>query len=115
MQQTFLLALVALTAIVIAVLSLLRGDARIFAYAPSWMPPIGHFLFYALLAFLCTLAVQFAELATPLRAITGVLLATGFGAAMEYAQNFRTGRSPRFSDILIDAAGATVGAWLAVL
>ena len=105
----------AVTAIVIAILSLVRGDSRILAYAPPWLAPIGHFLFYALLAFLCTLAMAVADLAAPLRALAGVFLATGFGAAMEFAQKFRAGRSPRFSDVLIDAAGATVGAGLAVL
>ena len=104
-----------MTAILIATLSLLRGDARILARLPRWMAPTGHFILYGVFACLLTLVLQFAEIATTYRALAGFLLATGFGAAMEYAQKFRPGRHARAGDVFIDAAGATAGAVLAMV
>lgn len=115
MQQSIVLILGIATAITIAILSLLRGDSRLFSFVPRWLPPIGHLLLYGVLAFFTTLALQSAELAAPLPALGGVLLATGLGTALEYAQNFRPGRYSRVSDAVIDAVGAVIGASLALL
>ena len=112
---TIFLILGAATAALIAVLSLLRGDSRIFAHTPAWLAPIAHFVLYGLLAFACTSGLGSVMAAKPVHALGSIVLATSLGAAMEYAQKFRAGRSARLSDVLIDAAGATAGALLAVL
>ena len=85
-----------MTAILIATLSLLRGDARILARLPRWMAPTGHFILYGVFACLLTLdhAVHILD--------------------AEYAQKFRPGRYARVGDVCIDAAGATVGVLIAL-
>ncbi len=108
-SQPVAIALVAASAFVIALFSLSRGDARIVSWVPEWLSPIGHFLLYVLFGYACTGALGFVGLAIPSTVVAGVVLATGFGAAMELAQRFRPGRFARGRDVIMDAAGAVLG------
>ena len=114
MQQPVVVLVATASAVLIACLSLARGDARLIAAVPSWMAPIGHVVLYGLLAFACTRCLQGLAITTHVAALAAALLATGFGAAMEFAQRWRPGRFARASDVLVDAIGATLGAMLAV-
>lgn len=112
--ELVILSLAIATAVVIAIGSLWRGDSPALAWVPHWMPPVWHFCVYCLLAFLCVRALETLVTPAALRAAAGFLLATGFGALLEYLQRFRIARFARLSDVLINAAGAALGGWLAL-
>ncbi len=115
MQALPLTLIAAALAVIITVLSLMRGDSPLFAHVPRWFPRVWHFSVYAILAFLCVRALEPAVAAAAPRMLAGFLLATAFGALLEFLQKFSHGRSPRVSDALMNAAGAILGAAAALV
>ncbi len=75
----------------------------------------GHVVGYAFLglAFLHALVPQGA--ATVRAAMLAVALATIYGATDEFHQSFVPGRGPAVTDVLIDMAGASLGAGVRLL
>ena len=112
--EPVILSLAIAAAAVIAVGSLWRGDSPALAWVPQWLPPVWHFFVYCLLAFLCVRALETVVTTPAPRAAAGFLLATGFGALLEYLQKFRIARYARISDVLINASGAALGSWIAL-
>lgn len=110
MADSTILVVTTAVAVLIAALSLLRGDTGTMALVPPGLHRVGHFLLYILLGVLCVLTMQFAEMALILRMLTGFLIATAFGLTMELLQRFRPGRTPSYRDAVVNAAGAAIGA-----
>ncbi|HZJ10327.1 MAG TPA: VanZ family protein [Trueperaceae bacterium] len=81
------------------------GDGSLFALLPAGSDKVAHAFAYLVLGGL-------AALATGSRA-GGALLAVLYGISDEIHQSFVPGRTPELWDLVADASGALVGAWLA--
>jgi VanZ family protein len=69
----------------------------------------GHMFGYALLAASYFHALNNGKNITNKKFTMAILLAVLFAATDEFHQRFTPGRTPSFLDVLIDAAGATIG------
>lgn len=67
-----------------------------------------HAFVFGVLAFLAAATARAFELPSP--ALVGLVVAVVYGALDEVHQGFVPGRSPQLRDVLVDAAGALVGA-----
>jgi hypothetical protein len=83
------------------------------AVTPSAIQNAGHVLLYALLAFMWAWALE-AVRSVRLRLAIALVIAVGFGAALEYAQTFIPGRFGTLGDVTRNAAGAITGLILAL-
>jgi len=104
--STWLVLALALMA-VIALLSLLPASSTTVSWCPQGVQKLGHVLFYGALAgaWLPTLGT----LGAPAAAWAAWLLASSFGALMEWLQRYRPGRVGCWSDVLRNALGAGAG------
>jgi VanZ family protein len=77
---------------------------------------IGHVLAYVLLAVLFVMAVRTSDPNSSVArsAVLVVLILTGYGALLEILQGAAGSRSFQVQDVLANAAGAIVGAGLAL-
>lgn len=71
----------------------------------------GHMLGYALLAMATAHGLASGARPTRRQLLMAVVLAGLYGVTDEFHQWFVAGRGAAAADVLIDAAGATVGAW----
>ncbi len=115
MPEVALPILTAAVAVTIAVLSLLPDDARLMTLMSSRTHRAGHLLAYAVLAFTAALALPAGFDPPLLRALVAFLVAGALGIVMELLQRYRPGRTPSRHDALVDAAGAALGAVLALV
>lgn len=73
------------------------------------LAPAAHFVEYAILAVLVTFAMS-PRKTLAVRILVAVLLATAFGVMDELHQSFTPGRTPDVMDVVVDSAGAALGA-----
>jgi VanZ family protein len=78
---------------------------------------LAHAVEYGVLALLTANVFQSAAPGTSRRkiALWAILFAALYGAGDEWHQSFIPGREARVTDVLIDAAGAAAGLWLAAI
>lgn len=112
-MTTWLVLALALMA-AIALLSLLPGSSAAVSWCPRGIQKLGHLLFYGALAGAWLLT--FDTLGAPAAGAAAWLLASSFGALLEWLQRYRPGRVGCWSDVLRNALGAAAGvilvAWL---
>jgi len=76
---------------------------------PELIYKVAHFIEYAILAALLTLAINGPKRALWVAALIALLVASAYGASDEFHQSF-TGRSPDVWDWVADTLGAIIGA-----
>ena len=93
----------------IAYLSLVPGDSRAVRWMPPWLQNVGHVGCYAMLGFLFFLALAPVLHSQLARGVIAFVVATGFGALMEWLQGNAPGRHTSLLDVLQNAFGALIG------
>jgi VanZ family protein len=74
---------------------------------------LAHVVEYGVLALLTAHLLRQYGVERRKRLMWAILFAALYGAGDEWHQSFVPGREPRVTDVLIDAAGAAAGLWLA--